>query len=335
MIRVLIIDDSAIVRSVLSREISAMPDMDVIGVAPDPFVARELIAQSKPDVITLDLEMPRMDGITFLSKLMKHYPIPVIVVSSLTPQNSEMALIAMECGAVDVVVKPSETYSIDQVIPDLIRKIRIAATIPTERLLCSKPQQISSKLSVTTNKIVAIGASTGGTRALERILPTLPKTAPGIMITQHMPAGFTKSFADRLNKLCSVEVKEAENGDAVVSGRVLIAPGNYHMILKRDGARYIASVINGEQVHHQRPSVDVLFQSVASNAGQNSIGIILTGMGSDGASGLKSMRDSGAITVAQDRESSVVWGMPGEAVKLNAAQFVLPLSEIFPKILRG
>lgn len=335
MIKVLIVDDSAIVRSVLTREITAASDMEVVGTAPDPFVAREMIARCRPNVITLDLEMPRMDGISFLKKLMEHFPIPVIIVSSLAPKNSEMALLAIECGAVDVVAKPGFAYSIDQVIPDLLAKIRVAALIDRSSLLRKIDNATArGSLSVTTNKIIAIGASTGGTRALESILPTLSKTCPGILITQHMPSGFTKSFSDRLNTLCEVDVKEAEVGDAVLPGRVLVAPGNYHMVLKRDGARYVVDIISGEQVYYQRPSVEVLFHSVAQHAGKNSIGIILTGMGADGAVGLKAMRDSGAVTVAQDRESSTVWGMPGEAVKIDAAQFVLPLMEIFPKILR-
>ncbi len=335
MIKVLIVDDSAIVRSVLTREITAAGDMEVVGTAPDPFVAREMIARCRPDVITLDLEMPRMDGITFLKKLMEHFPVPVIIVSSLAPKNSEMALIAIECGAVDVVAKPGIAYSIDQVVPDLLAKIRAAALISVDKLRKQLSTRTSrGSLTVTTNKIIAIGASTGGTRALELILPTLPRTCPGVLITQHMPAGFTKSFADRLNTLCDVDVKEAEAGDAVLPGRILVAPGNYHMVLKRDGARYVVEIISGEQVHHQRPSVEVLFHSVARHAGKNSIGILLTGMGADGAVGLKAMRDAGAITVAQDKESSIVWGMPGEAVKIDAAQFVLPLMEIFPKILR-
>jgi len=335
VIKVLVVDDSAIVRSVLTREISAAPDMEVVGSAPDPFVAREMIARFHPDVITLDLEMPRMDGITFLTKIMEHHPIPVIIVSSLAPKNSEMALTAIECGAVDVVAKPGLAYSVDQVVPDLLAKIRAAAQIPRSKLqMKSEAPKVRSALTVTTNKIIAIGASTGGTRALEMILPLLPKNSPGVMITQHMPAGFTRSFADRLNTLCEVDVKEAVSGDAVVPGRVLIAPGNFHMVLKRDGARYIADVITGEQVYHQRPSVEVLFHSVARNAGKNSIGVILTGMGADGAIGLKAMRDAGALTVAQDKDSSVVWGMPGEAVKVDAVDLILPLMDIFPTILR-
>lgn len=335
MIKVLIVDDSAIVRSVLKKEIDACSDMEVVGVAPDPYVAREMLVSKRPDVITLDLEMPRMDGITFLTKMMKHLPIPTIVVSSLSPENSEMALTALRCGAVDVVGKPGVAYSIDKVIPDLLAKIRTASTATVTQIATEKKSvSVSPLLSVTTNKIIAIGASTGGTRALEAILPTLPQNSPGVIITQHMPAGFTKSFADRLNTLCKMSVKEAEAGDAVVSGQILIAPGNYHMVLKRDGARYVVDVISGEQVHHQRPSVEVMFHSVARNAGKNSIGIILTGMGGDGAAGLLAMKNSGAVTVAQDQKTSVVWGMPGEAVKKDAAQFILPLMDIFPKILK-
>ncbi len=337
MIKVVIIDDSAMVRSVLKREIDAHPRMKVVGVAPDPFVARDIIVRERPTVITLDLEMPRMDGITFLQKMMKHFPIPTIVVSSLAPKNSEMALTALDCGAVDVVGKPTVAYSIDKVIPDLLEKIITASTVdirklaPLNRSTGARPE---SKLSVTTNRVIAIGSSTGGTRALEEILPQLPLTSPGVVIAQHMPSGFTKSFADRLNTLCSVEVKEAQDGDAVIPGRVLIAPGNYHMVLKRDGARYTVKIIEGEPVHHQRPSVEVLFDSVASVAGKNSIGIILTGMGVDGAYGLNGLKEAGAATIAQDKDTSVVWGMPGEAVKIGAAQHVLPLTKIIPKALQ-
>ncbi len=337
MIKVVIIDDSAMVRSVLKREIDAHPLMKVVGVAPDPFIAREIIVKERPNVLTLDLEMPRMDGITFLQKMMKHFPIPTIVVSSLAPKNSEMALTALHCGAVDVVGKPSVAYSIDKVIPELLAKIKTASTVDVTKLIASTKSssvKTPSKLSVTTNRVIAIGSSTGGTRALEDILPQLPLTSPGVVITQHMPAGFTKSFSERLNSLCSVEVKEAQDGDAVIPGRVLIAPGNYHMILKRDGARYTVRIIDGEPVHHQRPSVEVLFHSVANTAGKNSIGIILTGMGADGASGLNAMKDTGAATIAQDKDTSVVWGMPGEAVKIGAAEHVLPLLKIIPKALQ-
>lgn len=332
MIKVLIVDDSALVRSVLKREIESASDMKVVGVAPDPYIARELLVKEKPDVMTLDLEMPRMDGITFLSKVMEHYPIPTIVVSSLAPENSEMALAALETGAVDVVGKPGEAYSIDQVIPILLSKIRAASTVAVSKLRFDKKVN-RPRLSVTTNRVIAIGASTGGTRALEQILPSLPVNAPGVVITQHMPAGFTKSFAERLNTLCKMEVKEAESGDAVLNGRILIAPGNYHMILVRDGARYVVDIKEGAPVHHQRPSVEVLFQSVAKNAGKNSIGIMLTGMGGDGATGLLAMKNAGAVTVAQDEKTSVVWGMPGEAVKIDAAQYILPLDNIFSKVL--
>jgi len=337
MIRVVIIDDSALVRSVLKREIDAHPQMKVVGVAPDPFVAREIIVREHPDVITLDLEMPRMDGITFLQKMMKHFPVPTIVVSSLAPHNSEMALAALECGAVDVVGKPSVAYSIDKVVPDLLEKILAASTANVKKLITSSQAVVQKKqatLSVTTNCVIAIGSSTGGTRALEEIIPQLPLTSPGVVIVQHMPAGFTKSFSERLNTLSAVEVKEAENGDAVIPGRVLVAPGNFHMVLQRDGARYTVKIIDGEPVHHQCPSVEVLFQSVAATAGKNSIGIILTGMGSDGATGLNAMKDIGAVTFAQDEETSVVWGMPGEAVKIGAAQHILPLRNIIPNALQ-
>jgi len=334
---IMIVDDSALVRRVLSKELMKCPNFEVIGTAPDPYVARDMIAKKKPDVMLLDIEMPRMDGITFLRKMMQSLPIPTIIVSSLAQQGSTLALEAMRCGAVDVVTKPCEAYSIEEVIPLLIEKIKAAALVDVKKLqkqaaTTSAFAKITS-FTATTNRILVIGSSTGGTVALEKILPTFPRNCPGTLIVQHIPAGFSKTFADRLNTICDVHVKEAQNGDSVVNGQILIAPGNYHMWLKRDGGRYEVSIGGGEPLHYQRPCVEHLFNSTAEQAGKSAVGIILTGMGSDGAQGLLNMRNAGARTIAQDEASSVVWGMPGSAVKLNAAEFVLPLDKIVPKAM--
>ncbi|MBD3420470.1 MAG: chemotaxis-specific protein-glutamate methyltransferase CheB [Chitinivibrionales bacterium] len=338
MIKVLVVDDSAIVRQILSRELARAEDIEVVGTAPDPYVARDKIVKLQPDVVTLDIEMPRMDGITFLTKLMKHYPLPTIIVSSLTPRGSAMCMEALAAGAVDVVSKPGTAYSVGDVSAILIDQVRAAATIPRAKLQsmhAAAPTPLRAQLSMTrtTNKIIAVGASTGGTVAIETLLQSLPPNSPGIVIVQHMPEKFTRSFADRLDQICEVQVKEAVCGDSVVSGQVLIAPGNYHTIVKRSGARYFVEVREGPPVFHQRPSVEVLFNSVARYAGANAVGIILTGMGADGACGLLNMREAGAPTIAQDEQSSIVWGMPGEAVKRNAAEFILPLNEIAGKSL--
>lgn len=337
-VRVLIVDDSAMVRQILERELARDPMIEIVGAAPDPYVARDKIVELKPDVLTLDIEMPRMDGLTFLRKLMQHYPLPVIVVSSLTEAGGEMALEAMECGAVDVVCKPGAAYTIGDLSVELIDKIKAAA-----RVIVSKrvPQTLrgaaaSTRLSLTktTNKIVAIGASTGGTEALTSLLTALPANSPGIVIVQHMPANFTKSFADRLDQLCAMRVKEAETNDSVEPGRCLIAPGNYHMVLRRSGARYYVEIKSGPLVGRHRPAVNVLFKSVAQYAGRNAVGVILTGMGRDGADGMKLMHEHGAATIAQDEASCVVFGMPKEAIATGGVDHVLPLSGIPASILR-
>ncbi|MBF0377588.1 MAG: chemotaxis response regulator protein-glutamate methylesterase [Desulfamplus sp.] len=344
-IKVLVVDDSAIVRKVFSQELSKENDIEVVGTAPDPYIARDKIVALKPDVITLDIEMPRMDGITFLKKLMQHYPLPVIIVSSLTPKGSKLALEALSIGALEVISKPSAAYSVGDMSIQLAEKIRAVHGI---RVVARKPSkegdsqaqtqsaiQFNSKaLAATTNKLIAIGASTGGTEAIRRVITRFPRTSPGVLIVQHMPAQFTTTFAERMNSLCEMEVKEAENGDTVSNGKILIAPGNYHMLLKRSGARYYVEVKQGPMVHHQRPAVDVLFKSVARYAGANALGIILTGMGSDGAAGMASMKEAGSINIAQDENSCVVYGMPREAVKLGCVDYIEDIDRISGLALR-
>jgi len=337
-IKTLIVDDSAIVRKILSEELSRFPDIEVVGTAPDPFVARDKILKLQPEVITLDIEMPRMDGLTFLKKLMKHYPLPVIIVSSLTPKGSKLALEAMEIGAVDVIAKPGGSYSVGDMSEMLAEKIRIASVANISRRVdyqtdYEKPEPIRA-LAETTHKVIAIGASTGGTEALKEVLTKMPPNSPGIVVVQHMPANFTTAFAERLNSLCQVTVKEAEDNDSVTPGTALIAPGNYHMLLRRSGARYYVEVKDGPRVHHQRPSVDILFKATAKYAGPNSIGVIMTGMGADGAEGLLEMKQAGAKTIAQDEKTCVVFGMPKEAIKLGAADKVVPLGQVAHEILR-
>ncbi|MFA6448316.1 MAG: chemotaxis response regulator protein-glutamate methylesterase [bacterium] len=338
MIKVLIVDDSAVVRKILSDELSKNPAIEVVGTAIDPYVARDKIIRLKPDVITLDIEMPRMDGLTFLRKLMKHYPIPVIIVSSLAPQNSDVAMEALEIGAVDVISKPGESYTVGDLAYQLVEKIKAAAKADMNKVMSgvtktdAAPQPRLS-MTRTTEKIVAIGASTGGTEAIKSVLDRYPANGPAALIVQHMPERFTRSFATRLNDMCAIEVREAEDGDTVHSGLVLIAPGNKHMVLRRSGARYLVNVKDGPFVFHQRPSVEVLFNSVAKYAGRNAVGVILTGMGVDGAAGMKAMLDAGASTIAQDEKSCVVYGMPKAAADIGAAQHILPLGRITEKII--
>jgi two-component system chemotaxis response regulator CheB len=344
MIKVLIIDDSAVVRKLLTEELSKQNDIEVVGTAIDPYIAREKIIQLKPDVLTLDLEMPRMDGLSFLAKLMKHFPMPVVVVSSLTPKNSANALNALRLGAVDVICKPGSAYSTQNISQDIVKAIRTASIarfdqhLDTVRSVQSKQKPNerleSTGLRHTTNKLIAIGASTGGTRALETVLTELPENMPGIVITQHMPPVFTKSFAERLNTICRLKVKEAEDGDLIKTGQALIAPGNFHMLVEKSGAKYYTRIKSGPPVHHQRPSVDVMFNSVAKSAGVNAMGVILTGMGADGARGLLHMKEAGAHTIAQDEATSVVYGMPKEAAKLGAAGEILPLQVIPEAIIK-
>ncbi len=335
-IRVLIVDDSAIVRRIFTQELSRHQDIEVIGTAPDPYVARDKIVHLRPDVVTLDIEMPRMDGISFLRKLMRYNPLPTIVVSSLTPKHSEMALEALECGAVDVLAKPGGSYSVGDMSIQLADKIRAAAKARPRGIDSNGGTASTSKASAvvsgalkrTTHKLIAMGASTGGTEALRSVLTRMPSNSPGIVVVQHMPPKFTTAFANRLNDLCEIEVREAKDGDSVLPGLALIAPGNYHMLLRRSGARYYVEVKTGPLVCHQRPSVDVLFYSVAQYAGANAVGVIMTGMGRDGAKGLLEMRNGGARTIAQDEASCVVYGMPKEAFRSGAVEHVVSLDHI-------
>ncbi|MGC8764817.1 MAG: protein-glutamate methylesterase/protein-glutamine glutaminase [Brevinematia bacterium] len=344
-IKVLVVDDSAIVRDVISNELNKQPDMEVVGVAIDPFIARDKIVKLKPDVITLDIEMPRMDGLTFLEKLMQYYPIPVIIVSSITTQDKYAAIKALELGAFDVVNKPHGTYSVGEVKEEIITKIRNAfsnretflkkwhsVSKDIERAKTERKKYILSQLT-TTDKLIAIGASTGGTIAIEHILSSLPKNLPPIVITQHMPEGFTNQFARRLNDMCELEVKEAEDEENLVAGTAYIAKGGKHLKFERSGNLLKTKLTDGERVNFQRPSVDVMFKSIAEVAGKNALGILLTGMGRDGADGLLAMKQSGATTIAQDEKSSIVWGMPGAAVHIGAAMEVLPLDEIAKRIV--
>lgn len=336
-IRVLVIDDSAIVRQVLTRELQPYPDIDVVGTAPDPYVGRDKIVELKPDVLLLDVEMPRMDGVTFLRKLMRYQPMPVIIVSSLTAKGSALALDAMDAGALEVLCKPGSAFSVAEMTEQLVQKIRAVRWAHVRRAeapagaAAARPATLS--IAQTTHKIIAIGASTGGTEAIREVLMRFPANAPGTVIVQHMPAYFTTSFAERLNQLCEIEVREAQDGDSIRPGLALIAPGNYHMLLRRSGARYYVEVRDGPTVCLQRPSVEVLFKSVARYAGANAVGAILTGMGSDGAKGLLEMRQAGAWTIAQDEKTSVVYGMPAKAVEFGAAAIQLPLQKIGDALL--
>ncbi|MCX7934152.1 MAG: chemotaxis response regulator protein-glutamate methylesterase [Planctomycetota bacterium] len=334
-IKVLVVDDSAVVRQILQRELARDPEIEVIGAAPDPYVARDLIVQLKPDVITLDMEMPRMDGLTFLRKLMHYHPLPVVVVSSLTPSGSSLALDALQAGAVEVLCKPGSAFAVGDLAIELADKIKAAARARLTAAAATAPPPAAPRLALakTTNKVIAIGASTGGTQALQEVLTAFPPNAPGTVIVQHMPEKFTRSFAERLNALCAIEVKEAEDGDSVTPGRALIAPGNRHMLVRRSGARYYVEVRDGPLVSRHRPSVDVLFKSVAAHVGPNAVAAILTGMGADGADGLKAMREAGAHTIAQDEASCVVFGMPKEAILRGGAAEVRPLREIAAALL--
>jgi len=336
-VRLLVVDDSAVVRSVLTTELGRDAEIEVVGAAPDPYVARDLLLERQPDVVTLDLEMPRMDGITFLRKIMKYRPTPVIVVSSLTPEGSEVALEALAAGAVDIMCKPGTSYSVGDMTADLAVRIKEAARHGVRHVARQEPgerTQPGPALTRTTDQILAIGASTGGTVAIERLLLGLPSNAPGIVITQHMPELFTRAFAQRLKSVTKLDVREAAGGETVLPGTALVAPGNHHLRLRRSGARYLVELDDGPPVNRHRPSVDVMFESVAASAGRNAIGVILTGMGGDGARGLLAMREAGARTVAQDEASCVVYGMPKVAVEVGAVEHSMPIDRIAPEVLR-
>jgi two-component system chemotaxis response regulator CheB len=375
-VRLLIVDDSALVRKILTDNLSKDPDIEVVGTAADPYIARDKMLELKPDVMTLDIEMPRMDGLTFLKLVMKHRPMPVIIMSSLTGPGSDLALQALQDGAVDVMNKPNGSYSVSQDTATLIHKIKAAArarlrpsfqvqppparleprpdtvlhsvSVPHRPGHSTDPTRQSAASSVATlerppstgrhyapRELIVMGASTGGTEALKAILTRLPEDLPPIAIVQHIPGYFSKAFADRLNQLCRLEVREAVHGDRLHAGLVLVAPGGHHIVLRWNGAGYTVELSDGPQIHHQRPAVDVLFDSaVKSAASPHTLAILLTGMGSDGAAGMLHLKDAGATTIAQDEESCVVFGMPREAIKLGAAQHILPLDQIAARMDR-
>jgi two-component system, chemotaxis family, protein-glutamate methylesterase/glutaminase len=335
-IRVLIVDDSAIVRKILAESISAEHDLEVVGTAPDPFIARDKILAFKPDVLTLDIEMPRMDGLTFLKKLMHYHPLPVIVISSLGQSSCEATLQALQSGAVEVLAKPAGPYSVGDLRTSLAAKVRAAAAARMSRKTESLPNENTHEPAVgkfDPSTIIAIGASTGGTEAIHKVLTRMPATSPAIVITQHIPPVFSAAFAKRLNAACAIEVKEAADGDLAQPGLALLAPGNFHMVVRRAGDSYRVQVKDGPLVCYQRPSVDVMFASVAEAANSKAVGALLTGMGSDGAQGLLEVKRAGGTTVVQDEASCVVFGMPKEAIRLGAADQVLPLGQIAAAIL--
>ena len=350
-IKVLIVDDSALVRQTLKTILETDKKIKVIATASDPFIAAKKIQKEDPDVITLDIEMPKMDGLTFLKKLMSQYPIPVVIISSLSGNNTTTGLRALEYGAVEIITKPKlssrEFYEESKIM--ICDVVKAAAIAKIKRKIIPKKIHVKPKLSAdvvlkksskdnfikTTEHVIVVGASTGGTDAISLFLESLPVNSPGIVIVQHMPELFTRSFADRLNNFCKIMVKEAENNDTVIRGRALIAPGNHHLLLKRSGTRYYVEINNGPLVNRHRPSVDVLFRSAAKNAGKNTIDVIMTGMGADGAQGLLELHEAGAKTIAQDEKSCVVFGMPKEAIKLNAAQKILFIDQIYKHVLEN
>jgi two-component system, chemotaxis family, protein-glutamate methylesterase/glutaminase len=346
-IKVLCVDDSALIRSLMTEIINGQPDMEVCATAPDPLVARELIKQHNPDVLTLDVEMPRMDGLDFLEKLMRLRPMPVVMVSSLTERGSEITLRALELGAVDFVTKPR--VGIRDGMLDYSEKLADKIRAASRARVRQAPQPAAAATAahghaapaaplfnnplVSTEKLIIVGASTGGTEAIREVLVPLPPDAPAVLIAQHMPPGFTKSFAQRLNGLCRISVKEAEHGERVLPGHAYIAPGHAHLLLARSGANYIAHLSDEPPVNRHRPSVDVLFRSAALHAGKNAVGVILTGMGRDGAAGLLEMKRSGAYTFAQDEASCVVFGMPREAIAMGGADDIAPLADMSRRIM--
>ncbi|MFQ5432134.1 MAG: chemotaxis response regulator protein-glutamate methylesterase [Nitrospinota bacterium] len=341
-IRVLIVDDSAVVRSMLTEALSKDPQIEVVGSAADPYLARDKIVQLKPDVLTLDVEMPRMDGITFLQKLMASRPMPVVMVSSLTQKGADTTMAAMDAGAIEIVAKPVVDLrkGLGDMTMEIIDKVKAAAQVKMgdykkrlDERAKSRPKALGQAMIKTTDKIIAIGASTGGTEALKDVITRMPVNSPGTIVVQHMPEGFTKAFSDRLDILSAMTVSEARDGDSIIPGRVLIAPGHSHMKMRRSGARYYVEVKPGPLVQRHRPSVEVLFSSVAKYAGANAIGVMLTGMGGDGAGGMLQMKKAGAFNIAQDEKSCVVFGMPKEAIKLGGVDKIVPLSQVPEAIL--
>lgn len=342
--KVLIVDDSALIRGILKEIINSQPDMEVVGAAPDPIVARDMIKSLNPDVLTLDVEMPRMDGIDFLKKLMRLHPMPVVMVSSLTERGSDITFRALELGAVDFVTKPKMdiTQGMQEYSQDITDKIRAAAKARVKKAASRNVQASNTADAVlpalsnaiaTTEKIIIVGASTGGTEAIKEFLIRLPSDCPGILITQHMPEAFTKSFAKRLDNLCKITVKEADHNERILPGHAYIAPGHSHLLLKRSGTNYMTELNQAPPVNRHRPSVDVLFRSAANHAGKNAIGVILTGMGKDGALGMLEMRQAGAHTFAQNEASCVVYGMPKEAVAVGAIDEIVELSEMAKHVM--
>jgi len=344
-VRVLVVDDSALVRQILATGLDMDAGIEVVGTASDPYAARDQIVKLKPDVLTLDVEMPKMDGVDFLRRLMPQHPLPVLMVSALTQRGKQITFEALEAGAVDFVTKPSTDVArgLNQMLDELRTKVKAISNVDVsswrkrkgEPLKKSTSSRISrSALAESTDKVIAIGASTGGTEAIRKVITQLPGNTPGVVIVQHMPAGFTKMFADRLNEQSAMEVKEAESGDRVLAGRVLIAPGDFHMEVVRSGGIYQVKCREGEKVNGHRPSVEVLFQSVSKYVGGNAIGVMLTGMGADGADGMLAMRNSGARTMAQDEATSVVFGMPREAFTRGGAERLVPLENIANEVLK-
>jgi two-component system chemotaxis response regulator CheB len=340
-IRVLVVDDSALVRTILSQGLAQDPGIEVVGAASDPYVARDMIIKHRPDVLTLDVEMPRMDGVDFLRRFMPQYPLPVVMVSALTQRGKQITIEALEAGAVDVVPKPSANIArgLSDMMMELRTKVKIASTANVShwkvRRHDDKPQIISMKKSLaeSTDKVIAVGASTGGTEAIRMVIERLPATAPGVVIVQHMPAGFTRAFAERLNMQCLMEVKEAESGDRIMPGRILIAPGDFHLKVRRTGGFYYVDCLAGEKINGHCPSVDVMMLSVAEHVGVNAVGVMLTGMGHDGADGMLAMRQAGARTIAQDEKSCVVFGMPKSAYDRGGAENFVPLDKIAQTVL--
>ena len=348
--RVLIVDDSAIMRKTLTKILESDRNIDVVGTAPDPFIARAKIKKLNPDVLTLDVEMPKMDGVTFLRNLMRLHPMPVVMISSLTNKGAEITLDALELGAVDFVTKPnaSVAHSLDSFAHEITGKVKMAASARVRPLEgpSAKPMNIKPKLSADavlakrsakthvkiTGRIIAIGASTGGAAAIQEVLMQMPSDSPGVVVAQHIPPAFSTAFARRMDDLLAMTVLEANDGQHILPGHVYVAPGDRHLIVAREGPRYICRISDGPPVNRHRPSVDVLFRSVAQNAGKNAVGALLTGMGADGARGLKEIQEAGGKTIAQDEKTSVVWGMPGEAVKQDAADIVLPIYKIQQQI---